>query len=66
MTHQTMLHRITTLGQPRYPSPLSRFIGDAWFLSEHIIRGMPAPQQEWGFELTGPRAQLFFDPARTP
>jgi 6-phosphofructokinase 1 len=60
-----MLHRITTLGEPRYPSPLSRFVSDDLSVPEHIIRGLPAPQQEWEFELAGPRAKLFFDPTRT-
>jgi 6-phosphofructokinase 1 len=60
-----MLHRITTLTEPRYPSPLNRCLSDDCFVPEHIIRGLPAPQQEWEFELAGPRAKLFFDPART-
>jgi 6-phosphofructokinase 1 len=60
-----MLCRVTTLGEPRYPSPLRRFVSDDLFVPEHFIRGLPAPQQEWGFELAGPRAKLFLDPMRT-
>jgi 6-phosphofructokinase 1 len=60
-----MLHRITTLGEPRYPSPLNRFVSDDGCVPEHIIRGPPAPEQEWEFELAGPRSKLFFDPGQT-
>jgi 6-phosphofructokinase 1 len=60
-----MIHRITTLGETRYPSSLSRFVSDDWFVPEHIIGGLPTPQQRWEFELAGPREKLFFDPART-
>jgi 6-phosphofructokinase 1 len=60
-----MLHQVTTLGEPRYPSPLRRFVSDDLCVPEHIIRGLAAPQQERGFELAGPRAKLFFDPTRT-
>ena len=61
-----MLHRITTLGEPRYPSPLSRFVSDDWSCRSTSSGGMSAPQQEWGFELAGPRAKLFFDPHADP
>src|SRR5512139_1559218 len=60
-----MIHRITTLGEARHPSPLSRFVGDDVFVREQVIRGPSAPQEEWGFELAGPRGRLFFDPAQT-
>jgi 6-phosphofructokinase 1 len=60
-----MLHRITSLGEARHPSPLSRFVSDDMSVPEHIIRGLPAPQPEGAFELAGPRAKLFFDPTRT-
>lgn len=59
-----MLHRITTLGEARYPSPLNRFVSDYSFVPEQIILG-PARAEERAFELAGPRAKLFFDPART-
>ncbi len=60
-----MLHRITTLGEPRYPSPLSRFVSDELSVPELIIHGQPRSGQEWEFEMAGPRAKLFFNPART-
>jgi 6-phosphofructokinase 1 len=60
-----MLHRILTLGEPRYPSPLRRFVSDDVSVPEHIIQGLPATQKESAFELAGPRGKLFFDPAHT-
>jgi 6-phosphofructokinase 1 len=56
--------KITTLGEPRFPSPLRRFVGDDLFVPEHIVRGRP-PQEELLFELAGPRAKLFFDSKHT-
>jgi 6-phosphofructokinase 1 len=44
---------------------LGRFVGDDVFVLEQVIRGRSAPQEEWGFELAGPRARLFFDPTQT-
>jgi 6-phosphofructokinase 1 len=44
---------------------LSRFVGDDVFVREHVIGGPSAPQEEWGFELAGPRAKLLLDPAQT-
>jgi 6-phosphofructokinase 1 len=60
-----MLHRITTLGEPRFPSPLNRFVNDDWSVPEQIVRGAPTIPQAGEFELAGPRAKLFFDPKRT-
>ena len=60
-----MLHRITTLGESRFPSPLNRFVNDDWSVPEQIVRGTSAIPQGWEFELAGPRAKLFFDPKRT-
>ncbi len=57
--------RITTLGEPRYPSPLSRFVSDDSFVPDQITRGLPGPREELWFELAGPRARLFFDPEQT-
>ncbi len=54
--------RITTLGEPRYASPLSRFVSDNRFVPEQITRGVPDSREELLFELAGPRARLFFDP----
>jgi 6-phosphofructokinase 1 len=58
-----MIQRITTLGEPRHPSPLRRFVSDDCSVPEQIIHGRSVPELE--FELAGPRASLFFDPART-
>ncbi len=60
-----MLHRITTLGEPRFPSPLNRFVNDDWLVPVQIIRGMSATPQVGEFELAGPRPKLFFDPKQT-
>ena len=57
-----MRYQVTTLGEPRYPSPLKRFIRDDQYVPEHIVRGLPAQREELLFELAGPRARLFFDP----
>lgn len=54
--------KITTLGEPRYPSPLRRLVSDDHFVPERTIRGAPSPPEELLFELAGPRARLFFDP----
>ena len=61
----TMLHQITTLGKPRFSSPLNRFINDDWSVPEQIVRGTLAKPTAWDFELAGPCAKLFFDPKRT-
>lgn len=60
-----MHHRITTLGECRYPSPLHRFVSDDLYVPEEIIRGVETPRERPSFEVAGPRARLFFDPART-
>src|SRR5512138_512340 len=65
MSYQKLLHRITTLGEARYPSPLSRFVSDDLSVPEHIIKGVARLEPEREFELAGPRANLFFDPAKT-
>jgi 6-phosphofructokinase 1 len=57
--------KIATLGEPRFPSPLRRTVGDGLFVPEQIVRGLPAPQEALEFELAGPRARLFFDPKQT-
>jgi hypothetical protein len=44
---------------------MSPFVSDDSFVPEHIIEGLPAPQQEREFELAAPRATLSFDPSRT-
>jgi 6-phosphofructokinase 1 len=60
-----MCHQVATLGEPRYPSPLHRFVSDDTYVPEHIIPGLTGPREELSFELAGPRARLFFDPKRT-
>src|SRR5215510_12481511 len=56
---------IATLGECRYPSPLSYCTPDDAAVPAQIewIKGQPpvAPQL---FELAGPRKKLFFDPAQ--
>jgi 6-phosphofructokinase 1 len=57
---------IPVLGQPRFPSPLRRSVSDELTIPEQIVRGgPPAPHGEVLFELAGPRAKLYFDPAST-
>ena len=60
-----MRHPIATLGEPRFPSPLNRFVNDDWSVPAQIIRGTSETPPAWEFELAGPRAKLFFDPTRT-
>jgi len=60
-----MPYQVTTLGEPRYPSPLHRFVSEDARVPEHIIRGLSEPREELWFELAGPRARLFFDPKQT-
>ena len=57
---------ITTLGPCRFPSPRADFVDDDERIPE-VIRQRPGHPAEDGhlFELAGPRARLFFDPART-
>ena len=54
---------ITTLGEPRFVSPLRQHVSDALRLSADVIGDPAAPATPAdGFELAGPRAKLFFDP----
>lgn len=57
---------IATLGEARYPSPLAHTVSDDPRVPLQIIRraGAPAPESPT-FEVAGPRAKLFFDPAHT-
>ncbi|MFT3830718.1 MAG: ATP-dependent 6-phosphofructokinase [Opitutaceae bacterium] len=54
---------ITTLGEPRFDSPLRQTVPDDWRVPASLLRrhGAPPPAGE-GFELAGPRAKLFFAP----
>jgi 6-phosphofructokinase 1 len=57
---------ISTLGTPRFASPIRRTVNDQARIPAQIVRvpGAP-PQEELLFELAGPRPKLFFDPKRT-
>jgi 6-phosphofructokinase 1 len=57
---------VTTLGEPRFPSPIRRAVSDSLRVPEEIVReGEACPKAELLFELAGPRARLFFDPPKT-
>lgn len=57
---------ITTLGEPRFVSPQRRTVSDQARVTSHLVRDPDAPPtEELLFELAGPRARLFFDPAHT-
>lgn len=57
---------ITTLGEPRFASPLRRHVRDDLRVPASLVRGpgAPVPAPADGFELAGPRAKLFFEPGR--
>jgi 6-phosphofructokinase 1 len=57
---------ITCLGEPRFASPLARDVDDLARIPAQVVRhpGRTAPAEVL-FELAGPRAKLFFDPAKT-
>lgn len=57
---------ITTLGEACFPSPQRRTVSDRVRVSSRLIHDPDAPEEEeLLFELAGPRAHLFFDPAQT-
>ena len=57
---------ITSLGEARFPSPVSHTVSDQARIPAVIVRDPAAPKRdEVLFELAGPRAKLFFDPAKT-
>jgi 6-phosphofructokinase 1 len=57
---------ITTLGEGRFPSPIQHTVSDQARIPADIVRDPDAPaRDEVLFELAGPRAKLFFDPAET-
>jgi 6-phosphofructokinase 1 len=65
-TNEIKRMNITSLGEARFPSPLQRAISDQARIPAGIIRDPSAPPRDEAlFELAGPRAKLFFDPART-
>ncbi|MEI7431415.1 MAG: ATP-dependent 6-phosphofructokinase, partial [Betaproteobacteria bacterium] len=57
---------ITTLGEPRFKSPLPYHISDkARVLYNVIVDPDAPPTEELLFEVAGPRERLFFDPKNT-
>src|SRR5215831_10660043 len=57
---------ITSLGEARFPSPVPHTVSDQVRIPAVIVRDPAAPKRdEVLFELAGPRAKLFFDPAKT-
>lgn len=57
---------VTTLGEVRFPSPISHAVSDRIRVPFHILRDADAaPAGDLEFELAGPRAKLFFDPKQT-
>lgn len=55
---------ITTLGEPRFDSPLRQHVRDDLRVPAALVADPTAPAADAdGFELAGPRAKLFFDPA---
>lgn len=57
---------VTTLGEVRFPSPISHAVSDRIRVPFHILREADAsPAGDLEFELAGPRAKLFFDPKQT-
>lgn len=58
---------ITSLGEPRFPSPLKHYFVDdrAQFLAHVVHRPGERVPDDMTFELAGPRRHLFFDPKAT-
>src|SRR5271166_6391439 len=57
---------ITALGEARFPSPVPHTVSDQARIPAVVVRDPAAPKRdEVLFELAGPRAKLFFDPAKT-
>lgn len=57
---------ITTLGEPRFPSPLPFHVSDrARALYNVVVNPDEPPGEDLLFEVAGPRERLFFDPAKT-
>ena len=55
---------ITTLGDPRFDSPLRQHVRDDLRVPASLVADPTAPAADAdGFELAGPRAKLFFNPA---
>ena len=57
---------ITSLGEARFPSPLRHAVSDQARIPVDIVRDPAVPaRDDLLFELAGPRAKLFFEPAHT-
>jgi len=56
---------VTSLGEPRYPSPLKRAVSDTARVPRRILLEPGEEPGEPSFEWAGPRAKLFFNPQRT-
>jgi 6-phosphofructokinase 1 len=58
--------KITSLDEARFASPIQHPVNDKECIPADIVRDPDAPPwDEVLFELAGPRAKLFFDPAQT-
>lgn len=55
---------ITTLGEARVASPLTNTVSDTARVPLDLVREPGRPGGEVEFEIAGPRAKLFFDPAK--
>ena len=54
----------TTLGPARFPSPQRRHVSDSARIPSRIVREpTQEPEQHLEFELAGPRAKIYFEPA---
>jgi len=57
---------ITTLGEARFESPLDRLVNESIRVPSWIVRDPAAPpEDDYLFELAGPRRKLFFEPKQT-
>jgi 6-phosphofructokinase 1 len=56
---------ISSLGEPRFDSPLTRCVNESIRVPARIVRDPSAPpKEELLFEIAGPRTKLFFQPGR--
>jgi len=58
---------IPVLGEPRFPSPLTRTVAEGLQIPASIVTDGSQPREasDLRFDLAGARSQLFFDPAHT-
>src|SRR4051794_11506672 len=60
------LMKITTLGEPRFGSPVKRSVSDEVRVPLDLLIGeAPTGAGQYRLELAGPRSRLYFDPAHT-